>query len=833
MQWNNDLLRYTLAMQGRSSYFRQPYIRIAKYFTPMRDLSFMRFVLFLSMALAVANVDLSAQSKYSNKSSLSLPQIMQGEKFVGYSPTNIEWAENSQAIYFDWNPERGDFRDRYRVNIGGGNPVKVTAAEERALPTAGGSYSKNGKYKVYEDVGDIYWMDLGTGAVRPITQTVDRESSPEFSEDDQKVIYRSGNNLFVWETATGNTRQLSNFKSGAEPREPLLSEQEAWLETDQLEHFEVLRERKRMQELREKRREENGFKYPSEVYLGGKRVWGLKASPDLQYITCQLITSADDNGTMVPDFVTQSGYTKELEARSKVGESQSTYELGIYDVERDTFYLVKTEDIEGIYDKPKFLKDYHKDGEAYLATYEKPREVIIHSPIYSTEGLAVVDVKAQDNKDRWIMLLDLPTGKLKLLDRQHDDAWVGGPGISSWNGSRGDMGWINGHTLWFHSEESGYSHLYTVDIFTDDVEQLTEGEFEVLEAQLSKDKMHFYMVTNEKSPHANHVYKMPVTGGARTQLTTQAGGYQMWLSPDEKYFALRYSSSNKPWELYVMENKEGATPRQLTISTTRDFESYKWRTPDIVRFKASDGAEVPARLYLPDNPNKKTPAVIFVHGAGYLQNVHRWWSSYYREYMFHNMLADNGFVVLDIDYRGSKGYGRDWRTGIYRHMGGKDLSDQVDGAKYLVEGLGINPNRIGIYGGSYGGFITLMAMFNAPETFQCGAALRSVTDWAHYNHPYTSNILNTPAEDSIAYRRSSPIYFADGLKGRLVMLHGMVDTNVQFQDVVRLSQRLIELGKTNWDLAVFPMEGHGFVEPSSWADEYRRIYEMFMDELME
>ncbi|HAZ24451.1 MAG TPA: S9 family peptidase, partial [Algoriphagus sp.] len=112
------------------------------------------------------------------------------------------------------------------------------------------------------------------------------------------------------------------------------------------------------------------------------------------------------------------------------------------------------------------------------------------------------------------------------------------------------------------------------------------------------------------------------------------------------------------------------------------------------------------------------------------------------------------------------------------------------------------------------------------------AALRSVTDWAHYNHGYTSNILNTPEEDPIAYRRSSPIYFAEGLKGNLLMAHGMVDVNVHFQDVVRLSQRLIELGKDNWEMAIYPVEDHGFVEPSSWTDEYKRILKLFNNTLL-
>jgi len=219
--------------------------------------------------------------------------------------------------------------------------------------------------------------------------------------------------------------------------------------------------------------------------------------------------------------------------------------------------------------------------------------------------------------------------------------------------------------------------------------------------------------------------------------------------------------------------------------------------------------------------------VVFVHGAGYLQNAHRGWSSYYREYMFHHLLASRGYTVLDIDYRGSAGYGAAWRTGIYRHMGGKDLTDQVDGVRWLVANHGVDARRVGIYGGSYGGFITLMGMFTEPDVFRSGAALRSVTDWAHYNHPYTSRILNLPQDDTLAYRRSSPIYFAEGLRGDLLIAHGMVDTNVHFQDVVRLAQRLIELGKTNWEMAVYPVEDHAFTRPESWADEYRRIYEIF------
>jgi dipeptidyl aminopeptidase/acylaminoacyl peptidase len=211
--------------------------------------------------------------------------------------------------------------------------------------------------------------------------------------------------------------------------------------------------------------------------------------------------------------------------------------------------------------------------------------------------------------------------------------------------------------------------------------------------------------------------------------------YDVSMSPDEKYIAYRYSYINKPYELFVQENAPGKKPVQVTNkSISAEFANYPWRETKIFPIKARDGKEIYARIYEPAQSKKNGAAVIFVHGAGYLQNVHYGWSTYFREYMFNNLLADKGYTVLDIDYRASSGYGRDWRTGIYRFMGGKDLDDEVDAAKYLVSEYGIDAKRIGMYGGSYGGFMTLMALFTQPDVFNSGAALRPVTDWAHYNH---------------------------------------------------------------------------------------------------
>jgi dipeptidyl aminopeptidase/acylaminoacyl peptidase len=313
------------------------------------------------------------------------------------------------------------------------------------------------------------------------------------------------------------------------------------------------------------------------------------------------------------------------------------------------------------------------------------------------------------------------------------------------------------------------------------------------------------------------------------------GGSSGEVSPDDSTFGIIYSASTKPHEVYVMPNKPGAVAKQVTTTPTDEWRSFKWAEPQLITYKTRDGVDVYARLFTPEMVGAKrdpaAPAVVFVHGAGYAQNAHKYWPSYYREYMFHNLLASRGYVVLDPDYRASSGYGRDWRTAIYRHMGGKDLEDVIDGARFLVDTQRVHPKRIGVYGGSYGGFITLMAMFTTPDVFAAGAALRPVTDWSHYNHGYTSNILNEPHADAESYRKSSPIYFAEGLKGALLICHGMVDTNVLFQDSVRLAQRLVELRKENWSMAPYPVENHGFEDAASWADEYKRILKLFEDNL--
>lgn len=755
---------------------------------------------------------------------LTVDKIMRNPKWIGTPPTSPYWSPDSKTIYFNWNPENAVADSLYKASFQNTVPQKVTKAERKNGTSRTLRFNKLMTQAVYEKNGDLFIYDLTAKRTRQITDTPGNEVDPNFSGDGRKIIFSSGINLFSWEIANGKVTQLTDFRQGKK-QVPSQSPQEKWLKKDQLQYFKVLNERYTRQEQRKKNIESEHPPRPKEIYTDDRNVELMQLSPRENFITYRLSKKGTGKTTIVPNYVTLSGFTEDIPSRTKVGATVAVSDLYLYDIVRDTTFLISTDGIPGVYDS--LLSDKQvKQGES-----KKPqkRDVEFSSVVWSEDGKhCVVTISSHDFKDRWIMLLDPLSQKLSLLYREHNDAWVGGP-IGDFFGNE-TTGWLSdGKRVWFTSEETGYCHLYSIDIEAKTKQQLTSGNFEVQRVIPSRNKQWFYLIANKSNPGEKQLYRLPSSGGNLEQLTAMVGAHEVFLSPDEKLIAYRYSYSNKPWELFLMENKPAGKTKQITSSLTSEFSSYPWRDPEIITFKARDESNLFARIYKPDKPNGA--AVIFVHGAGYLQNAHKWWSSYFREYMFHNLLTDLGYTVLDIDYRASAGYGRDWRTGIYRFMGGKDLSDNIDGAKLLVDKYKIDPKRIGIYGGSYGGFITLMAMFTSPDTFAAGAALRPVTDWAHYNHPYTGSILNIPYSDSLSYAKSSPLYYAEGLKGALLICHGMVDTNVHFQDAVLLSQRLIELGKENWELAAYPMEDHAFVEPSSWTDEYKRILKLFEENL--
>lgn len=750
---------------------------------------------------------------------------MRGPKLVGYEPRAVRWAGNSQRVYFEWkrptDPLLREF-DTYVVNRDGSGLRKLDKGDGKLTPPASpDDTTPDKRLSLYTVEGDLYLYDHAADKARLLTRTMDAESTPRFLRDGKRIAFTRNSNLFVMDLDGSSLTQMTDIRTPSAPGAPAEkkgTESQQYLEKQEKDLFEIVKDRAR---LKEEKKKENP-REPLRLTATGTitpSISGLVLSPDEKTVLAGVLEQPKDAKTvMVPNFITESAYTEQITARTNVGDLQSRGRLAFINVETGKATYLDT----GL--KRPAAPAKTTDTSAAQRTEAPPppqdRDVRLLRPTWSEDGKKVfITATSTDNKDWWLLAVDPDTAKARTITTVHDDAWVN---------ARGTPGWMpdNQH-IYFLSERDGYAHLYTADFDTGEAKQLTSGRWEVFDAKLSGDKKQFYIETNEAHFGERHVYSMDLNGGDRRRLTEQPGRHTADVSPDDRSIALISSYVNRPPELFVRAIDKEAAPVKVTDSPLEEFRSYPWQDAPIVSIPARDGVGVPGRLYKPRTPRQGGPAVIFVHGAGYLQNIHRGWSNYYREYMFHHILTERGYTVLDIDYRGSAGYGRDWRTAIYRHMGGTDLDDHVDAAKWLISTQGVDPKRIGIYGGSYGGFITLMAMFKHADLFAAGAALRPVTDWAHYNHGYTSNILNIPQEDAEAYKRSSPIYFAEGLKGALLMCHGMVDVNVHAQDTVRLAQKLIELRKENWEMALYPVEDHAFVQPTSWADEYKRILKLF------
>ena len=752
---------------------------------------------------------------------LTVDNIMRGPELVGYPPTALRWSGDSKELYFEWRMPADDVASTWVVGRDGGAPRRLTDTERLQAPLPNGQWDAARRRVLGIDRGDVVIIDTVNRKRIDVTRTTGGESNPRWARGETHVTFLRDNNLFivpVESVGTGAVVQLTDVS--ARRSDPRLTDSQKFIKEEEAKLLDWVEE----EAARRKRREalDRARALPKFELAERQTINDAALSGDGKFVYLVTNDRAQSRASQVPRFVSESAFTEDIDARTKVGDAQDRRRLAILNLDTGAGFWAGLDGVSDPIAIPKPPSGDEPRPERKPDPAPK-RDVRWGSPVLSPDGrLAVVSVRSADNTERWLASIDPATGNTKVLDRIRDEAWV----------RDGGQGWLpDNKTFWLLAEHDGWMHLYTIDVTTGQRKQLTSGKFEITDADVSPDGRTFYLQSTEPHPGERQLYSMSVDGGPRTKITTTVGSHQGAMSPDGSTFGLVSSFSNRPPELFLMPNKAGATATRVTTSASKEWLAHKWLEPQLITYKSRDGVDVYARLYTPEmvgaKRDPKMPAVIFVHGAGYAQNAHKYWSSYYREYMFHHLLASRGYVVLDPDYRASAGYGRDWRTAIYRWMGGHDLNDVVDGAAYLVKSQKVDAKRIGVYGGSYGGFITLMALFTSPDTFAAGAALRPVTDWAHYNHPYTSNILNEPQGDAEAYRKSSPIYFAEGLKAPLLIAHGMVDVNVHFQDSVRLAQRLIELRKENWELAVYPVEDHGFVEATSWADEYKRILKLF------
>lgn len=776
---------------------------------------------------------------------ITMEQIMAHPDWFGRAPENPFWSLDGTSILFSQKDEDSSLRSLYQMNADGSGLAKVALNELHQASHADRIYNADRSQVAYVFERNIFVVDLATGDWRQLTRDNANKTDLQFLTDG-RLSYRQGNDFFAIDAQTGRTEMLANLVTSDQatpvraPADYLAKEEVDLIEFNRIQR----RERQQRFDRQQSIQAENFNTAPAPFYLGrNQQIAEASLSPagDRLLIALTEPQSWRGDSDSMPRYVTESGRIEMQDVRRRVADAKPvSHQLYVLDLRTGEKHALGYESLPG-FDEDVLRsvreENYAARGETYRSE-RKPRAIGVMprwsaqqgNVVWREDGTEVaLMLRAWDNKDRWIATVDFSNNRLVNQHRLHDEAWI--------NRLFNDLGWLPGQRkIWYTSEESGYGHLYVRDLDARTSRQavtaLTQGEYIVEEVTLSQDGRWFYFQANKTHPGVYEIFRVRTSGGEPEQLTDLGGIASYVLSPDESQLLLTFSDVLTPPELYVQANEAGRSAQRLTHTVSEQFLALPWQTPDIVPVPSSH-VEHPiySRVYYPEgfdaNSEQKYPAVVFIHGAGYLQNAHAGWSNYFREFMFHNLLLQQGYVVLDLDFRGSKGYGRDWRTAVYRQMGTPEVEDLVDVVNWMGEHANVDVERVGTYGGSYGGFLTFMALFNEPGLFKAGAALRPVTDWAHYNTGYTSNILNLPEDDPIAYRRSSPIYFAEGLEDALLISAPMVDDNVFFQDSVRLVQRLIELEKQNFETAIFPVEPHGFVQPSSWLNQYRKIFKLF------
>lgn len=770
---------------------------------------------------------------------LTMKQIMDDPTWMGTAPSRAAWRDNN-SIFYSLKQEGSPLFDVYWQSLNGA-AQKLSLSNIHLASQTSGIFNQDKSMKAFLYQGNIFVKNVISNNILQLTRDTNRRSQLQFLTDG-RLAYQHDQAFYAIDLKTNINELIVQVKFEKEPVAPTTPSTYIGAQQHRLIKYVALQQHNKAARYQHKQdlQANNKAQSIAPFYLDPKqRLVELSLSPSgdkLIVATTDKSSSWRSKHDIMPNYLGASGHVESVNVRSRVAEAKpSAHQLVFIDLVKRVQKNIDFSQLSGFDDDVLAAvkaENYAKKGKEYISE-KSPRKITLlpdwtwrQSAIaWNDDGseLALM-LEATDNKDRWLAAYDFKENNLKTLHQLHDDAWV--------NYTFNEFGWLKDNkSLYFLSEQTGYSQLYTVDL-DGHVNTLTKGKFEISNVTLSDDGETIFYKGNKSHPGKYEIYRLDLATNKSSQLTTLGGMTDYQLSPNEDKLLLTHSSLLRHADLFVLNSDGTGDVEQLTNTMSEEFTSYDWQAPKIVAVPSSHGEQpIYAKVYLPQGFDstkaEQYPAVIFNHGAGYLQNSHYGFSGYFREFMFHNLLAQQGYVVMDMDYRASKGYGRDWRTAIYRQMGTPETQDLKDGVDYMSRNLQVDKKRVGTYGGSYGGFMTFMALFTEPDLFQAGAALRPVTDWAHYNAGYTSNILNTPNDDDIAYRKSSPIEYAQNLTKPLLIMSGVMDDNVFFQDSVRLVQRLIELEKETFETAIYPVEPHGFRQPSSWLDEYRRIFKLF------
>ncbi len=435
-----------------------------------------------------------------------------------------------------------------------------------------------------------------------------------------------------------------------------------------------------------------------------------------------------------------------------------------------------------------------------------------------------IQSRNQDTLD--LRIYDVEKGTSELLLRETDTMWV--------TLHMNLKFFADGKKFLWSSERDGFQHLYLYDMKGKLINQVTKGNWEVEKLiGLDEKTSAVYFTAMEKSSTERHLYSTKLNGSGFRRLSTDDGWHEISISPDCKYYVDSYSNLTRP-PLVELEGLSGKTSAMIEENVVTELDNYSLPRPEFISVPSADGQQLNAFITKPSSfeSSKKYPVIVYQYSGPTSNIVENKWGAGggMARSLWHRLMAGKGYIVFGVDGRGTQARGRGFQNLIHKRLGKIELEDQLSGVKYLKSLPYVDPSRIMIWGKSYGGFMTCMAMFTTSDIFKLGIAVAPVADWKNYDTHYTERYLERPQENEEGYRLSSPVSFASGLKGKLLLIHGVVDDNVHFQESITLVEELQKANK-QFDFMPYPRSTHAFSGDAVGTHLYNYLSRYIQDNL--
>ena len=691
---------------------------------------------------------------------LTVERINAEPPLSGALPSRFQWHPDGKRLSF-LRRTAGETTSLFAIDVTKGSEAllldgtRLTVAGEkpRPLPLASASWLPDGHTLLVPALDDVFTVDVRAGTVKALVQTKEKEAYAEASPDGRRVAFVRANDLFVVDVATGSETRLTQGGS-----DTLLNGKLDWVYEEEL-----------------------------ASRTGQAFLW----SPDSTAIAYLQLDQARVPTFPIVDFVPVRNEV-EWQRYPKSGAPNAIVRLGVVGFDKDGRpgpERLLSFDPDDVYVLPQLGWTPDSRGVAFQHLNRAQNEL----------ELRLLAVPASPHQ---------PLGASRTLLTERSKAWVNSFGAPRFlkDGRR---------FLWL-SERDGFAHVYLCDL-GGACRAVTQGTW-LVDGRVSftgsgpgfvlDERSGFlYFTATEKDPRERHLYRVRLDGTGRTRLTREDGTHRTVVAPDGRFYADTWSDVQTPPRAWV-SSQDGT--RRFTIEANADPEILKYERGSLewVELTADDGTTLYGSLLKPADfdPARRYPVIVSVYGGPHAQTVTNTWEHVSPR---DSLLASRGFLVFKLDNRGMAARGTAFEFALHRDMGRVELLDQLAGVAHLKSLSFVDPKRIGITGWSYGGYMTLYALTNAPAVFKAGVAGAPVTDWKHYDTIYTERYMGTPENNAAGYLSSSPLQKAAALEADLLLIHGASDDNVHLANTMAFVAALAKAGKP-YSLRVHPRQLHGF-----------------------